>query len=149
MFGNNLKYCREELEITQRKLGQILGVSEKTISGWETAQDTIPFRTLIKFCNLYNYSVDFVVGLIRQNIKYNQNIDITNKIIGGKLKTLRSDLKLSQQKLADECGFSRSTYSRFETGHDLINTITAYTLCKKYNISMDWLCNIRQNKYLK
>lgn len=44
MLNNNLKYCREELEMTQEELGYVFGVSYKTISGWETASDPIPFN---------------------------------------------------------------------------------------------------------
>ena len=69
MLDNNLKWCREELEMTQEELGFVFGVSRKTISGWETASNPIPFNKLIKFCNLYNYSLDFVIGLSRKNNK--------------------------------------------------------------------------------
>ena len=68
MIDNNLKYCREELEMTQVELGFIFGVSGKTVSGWETATDPIPFSKLIRFSNLYHYSLDFIIGLTRHNI---------------------------------------------------------------------------------
>ena len=32
MLGNNLKWCREKLGMTQAQLGNILGVSRKTVS---------------------------------------------------------------------------------------------------------------------
>lgn len=34
MIDNNLKWCREELEMTQEELGIILGASKQTISNW-------------------------------------------------------------------------------------------------------------------
>lgn len=140
MIENNLKYCREELEMTQKELGYIFGVSKYTISGWETGKDTMPLSKLIKFCNLYDYSLDFVVGLVRKNIKYGKKINIDKKEIGFKLKKVRQSLNLTQQVLSNECGFSQTTYSGYETGRYLVNTITIYTICKKYNISMDWIC---------
>ena len=48
MIDNNLKYCREDLDLTQKELGLIFGVHETTISGWETGKDTIPLNKLIK-----------------------------------------------------------------------------------------------------
>lgn len=33
----------------QKELGDILGVNRKTISGWENANDPIPFTKLINF----------------------------------------------------------------------------------------------------
>lgn len=140
MINNNLKWCREELEMTQEELGYIFGVSRKTISGWETASDPIPFNKLIKFCNLYHYSLDFVLGLTRNNDKNNIEIKVDKKEIGNKLKELRKSLNLSQQKFANKCGLSQTTYSHYETGFNLITTMTAYSICKTYKISLDWLC---------
>lgn len=139
MIENNLKACREELEMTQKELGNIFGVSDSTVRGWENAYDTIPLKKLIRFCNLYNYSLDYVVGFTRKNKEYNYKIKIDNNLIGKNLKYLRNKFKLSQQEIADICSISRSTYSHYEIGLSLITTLTLYTICKNYNISMDWL----------
>ena len=137
MLENNLRYCREELEMTQKELGYVFGVSRYTVHGWENGHDTIPLNKLVKFCNLYGYSLDFVCKLSK-NTKYNK-IHLDKNIIGNNLKKLRKKLNLSQQQLADECNISQTTYSGYETGKYLINTITLYIICKKYNISMDYL----------
>lgn len=145
MLDNNLKWCREELEMTQEELGFVFGVSRKTISGWETANNPIPFNKLIKFCNLYDYSLDFVVGLKRKNGKCAVKIKTNKKEIGKRLKNLRERLDLSQLKFTEKCGISQTTYSHYETGLNLITTINAYSICKTYNVSMDWLVG-RTNK---
>ena len=148
MIGNNLKYCREELEMTQTELGYVFGVSKNTVSGWENAHDTMPFNKLIRFCNLYNYSLDFVCGFSRKNNKY-EKINTDKNKMGIKLKELRLELGLTQQQLANNCGISQTTYSGYEIGHYLINTITIYTICKKYNISMDWIVGRSSEKNTK
>lgn len=145
MIDNNLKFCREELEMTQEEIGFIFGVNRKTISGWETASDPIPFKKIIKFANLYNYSLDFIMGLTRKNKKYNGNININKKIMGKTLKNIRNKLNLSQQSFADKCGISQTTYSHYETGLNLITTTNAYAICKTYNISMDYLVGRTNN----
>lgn len=145
MFENNLRWCREELEMTQTELGYIFGVSDAAVRAWETAHDSMPLSKLIKFCNMYDFSLDFVCGLIRKNIKYGKfNTDKVK--IGKKLKELRKSLKLSQQALSDECKISQTTYSGYETGHYLINTSNLYYICKTYNISMDWIVGRTNNK---
>ena len=138
MFENNLRWCREELEMTQTELGYIFGVSDSAVRSWETAHDSMPLTKLIKFCNLYDYSLDFVCGLTKKNIKYGK-FETNKEKIGKKLKELRTNLNLSQQALADECKISQTTYSGYETGHYLINTTNLYYICKTYNISMDYL----------
>ena len=145
MFNNNLKYCREELEMTQKELGHIFGVHKSTVSGWETAKDIMPINKIIKFCNMYGYSVDFVMGLSRQNYPYSK-IKPDKKQIGMKLKKLRKDLKLTQYNMANECSISQTTYSNYESGLYLISTLTLYTICKKYNISADYLLGRNKNK---
>lgn len=145
MFGNNLKYCREELEMTQKELGLIFGVDRKTVSGWETSSDSIPFSKLVRFCNLYNYSLDFVVGFTRKNRKSDSKIKADKLKIGKRLKEVREKLKLSQAKFASGCGLSQTTYSHYETGLNLITTMNAFAICKTYNISMDWLVGRKNN----
>lgn len=54
-----------------------------------------------------------------------------------KLKVLRKDLKLTQKQMADECSISREAYCHYELGMNLITTLTLYTLCKGYKISID------------
>ena len=144
MVGNNLKYAREELEMTQKELGYVFGVSQSTVAGWENAIDVIPFNKLIRFCNLYNYSLDFICGFTRKNTEYG-TFKIDKVKIGKKLKELRTELKLSQQQIADDCGFFKSTYGNYEVGRYLINTMNIYSICKTYNISMDWIVG-RTNK---
>ena len=144
MFDNNIRYCREELEMTQSELGYIFGVSDSAVRSWETAHDSIPLPKLIKFCNMYDYSLDFVCGLIRNNIKYGKFT--TDKIkISKKLKELRNKLGISQQKLSDDCKISQTTYSGYETGNYLINTTNLYYICKTYNVSMDWVVGRTNN----
>ena len=138
MFGNNLKFCREELEMTQSELGYIFGVSDSAIRSWENARDSMPLLKLIKFCNMYDYSADFVLGLNRKNIKYGKFKTNKSKICT-RLKELRKKLKITQQVLSDECKISQTTYSGYETGHYLINTTNLYYICKTYNISVDWI----------
>ncbi|MDO5002892.1 MAG: helix-turn-helix transcriptional regulator [bacterium] len=137
MIDNNLKYCREELEMTQTELGNIFGVSDSTVRGWENAYDTIPLRKLVKFCNQFNYSIDYVLNLTRENKHYSKIEKLDKVVIGKKLKSLREKLGLTQQKIADECSISRATYCHYEIGMNLITTLTLYTICKNHKISID------------
>ena len=137
MVNNNLKYAREEIEMTQEELGYVFGVKKVTISNWENGYDVIPLNKLIKFCNLYNYSLDFIVGFTRNNKSFSKIEKADKTIIGKKLKDLRTKLELTQQQIADECSISRATYCHYEIGMNLVSTLTLYTICKNHKISMD------------
>lgn len=140
MIYNNLKWCREELEMTQKKLSYVFGVSGSTIAGWENSHDCIPLNKMIRFSNLYKYSLDFITGLSREN-NYNEIQKLDKSKIGFQLKKIRTKLNLTQKKIAKECGISQTAYSNYETGQNLIKTLTLYTICLKHNLSMDKLIN--------
>lgn len=137
MLNNNLKYAREELEMTQEELGYVFGVKKATISNWENGYDIIPLNKLIKFCNLYNYSLDFIVGFTRENKSYSKTKKADKVIVGRKLKEFRNKLGLTQQQIADECSVSRATYCHYELGMNLVSTLTLYTIYKEHKVSMD------------
>ena len=115
MGENNIKYIREELEMTQEELGLVFGVSRKTVAGWEDNHDTMPLKKLVKFSKLYKYSLDYITGLKRMNT-YIELSALDKKKIGNKLKEVRSRLDLTQQQIADECNISQTTYSNYEVG---------------------------------
>ena len=66
------------------------------------------------------------------------------------LVMLRNIHGFSQEAISEKIGISQTTYSHYETGLYLITTISAYYICKKYNISMDYILgrinNIYRNK---
>ena len=144
MFENNIKACREELGMTQKELGFVFGLADSSIRSWENGYDIIPINKLFKFCNLYDYSLDYVVGFTRKNIKYGKFNTDKNKI-AKRLKDFRMSKNLTQQEIADICKMPRPTYSGYESGRYLINTLNIYVICKTFNISMDYLVGRTKN----
>lgn len=145
MFENNLKFCRETLEMTQKEIGTILGVSRKTVSGWENNNDIIPLSKLIQFCNLYNFSVDYVMGLTRKNINYTSDIELDKIELGKTLRKIRKELRMTQKDIAKECAISHTTYSNYELGIILISTMSLYTICKNHKLSADEILRQKQD----
>lgn len=136
MNDNNIKYIREELEMTQDELGLVFGVTRKTISGWENAYDNMPLPKMVRFSNEYKYSLDYISGLSRKN-SYAILSKPNSVKIGKKLKQIRTSLQLTQQQIANECMISQTTYSNYEKGLYLITSLSLYTICYNHNLSMD------------
>ena len=135
MLNNNIKYCREELEMTQEELGLVFGVSRKTVTGWETNQDPMPLPKLIRFSNLYKFSLDFITGLSRSNSNYIETSKISKEKIGKNLKEIRKKLGLTQLEIAKECMITQATYSGYESGKYLITSLALYTICFNHKLS--------------
>jgi len=92
--------------------------------------------------------LDYILGLSNENIFSLK--EINNKIVGERLKSLRKDNKLYQETLAKEIGTSKSLICEYEKGIKLISLPYLYTICKKYNISADYILGkVDEPKYLK
>ena len=61
-IGIFLKELRNEKGMTQEQLGEKLGVSNKTISRWETGKYMPPVECLNMLCDIYNISINEILG---------------------------------------------------------------------------------------
>lgn len=61
-FGTILKELRLEKGISQRKLGEDLGVVNQTISFWESGSREPDIDTLVKISKYFNVTIDYLVG---------------------------------------------------------------------------------------
>lgn len=139
-----LYFLREESELTQRELADILGVSRVAISQWETTKEIIPLDKLNKYADYFDVSLDYIVGLSNDKSSSFANGDLDLNLIGNRILKVRRKFGLTQIKLADYLNTSHSTISAYETGKTLILTTFAYQICLKYKVSMDWLCGKRK-----
>ena len=78
MYVNQiLKDLREDNDLKQADIANILYITQQTYSNYENAKSEIPIIHLIKLADFYNVSTDFLLG--RTNYKY--NLDSLNKIL--------------------------------------------------------------------
>lgn len=140
MTFKNLLNIREDNNLTQKDIAKILHTSQQNYSLWENNTKIIPLKHLNNLSNFYNLSLDYLLGL--SNIRYYENStsDIDKKIIGKRLKEFRHQNNLTQEQLAGILNTTHSTISAYEHGKTTILTAFAYEICKRYNISMDYLC---------
>ena len=65
--------------------------------------------------------------------------NVENIIAGKRLKEFRKENKLTQEKLANILNTTFSNIAFYEKGRNLIAIPVLYEICKKYNISADYL----------
>ena len=140
MLLTKIKDLRDDYDLNQVKMAEIIGVSKSNYARWETDENIIPLKHLNSVCNYFNVSMDYMVGLSNNQNYKNINKKLNKELIGKRLKTFRNENNLSQEVLAKEINTSHSTISAYETGKTMLLTAFAYDIAKKYNISMDWLC---------
>ena len=57
-----LRDMREDKDLKQRELAEMLNVSQTTYSRYERGELDIPSAALIKLADFYNVSVDYILG---------------------------------------------------------------------------------------
>lgn len=67
-----LRDLREDRDLNQTIIGEILGTTQKQYSRWETGESEIPFHNVIKLAKFYNVSIDYIAGLTDDPHKLNK-----------------------------------------------------------------------------
>ena len=148
-YGEKIKDLRERIGLTQVQIAKILKINNKTYSHYENEDTNIPLKHLITICNYFNVSLDYIFNFT--DIKQYKNINYNPKLNNGgiRLKEFRKENKITQVKLADILNTTHSVIADYERNRYMISTPFLYTICKKYNISADYLLGRIDNpKYI-
>lgn len=62
MFGERLKTLRENANLYQKELGDVLDVTSQTISGWEINRTKPDYNMLKRIANYFGVSTDYLLG---------------------------------------------------------------------------------------
>lgn len=72
MIGEVLAEVRKDNHDTQQDLADQLNVSVSTVRSWENEKSTPSHEMLVKICQLYQVSADYLLGLTRVDPVYEQ-----------------------------------------------------------------------------
>lgn len=61
--------------------------------------------------------------------------------LGERIKKLRKELDLTQQKLADRLGVKQNTIALIESGKRNTSDQLLFSVCREFNVSEEWLRN--------
>ncbi len=150
IYKKKLIELREEKELKQYEIANILGIYKGLYNQYETEYEIIPIKHLNTLCNYFHVSFDYMFEFTKEKNYKEINPEIDLIKAGQRLKELRKEIKKTQTGLANELNCSYGTIAGYEIGRYLIATPFLYTICKKYNISADYLLGkINEPKYLK
>ena len=62
MKFQRIKDLRTDADMSQKQLSEILHISQRSYSHYETGSRNIPVEMLIRLANYYDISVDYLVG---------------------------------------------------------------------------------------
>ncbi len=145
----NMKRIREGLELSQREMGEILGVSKSSYNYFETGEHFIPLKHLNNFCNIFGVSMDYVVGFTNINVKPEKEYQLDNEIIRTRFREVRLKNGFKQTELAKLLNTCQSNISSYESGTTMALTVFLYNLAKLCNVSLDYLAGRSDDPIIK
>ena len=61
-----LRDLREDRDLTQLQVAEYLGTSQTMYARYERGANELPLRHLIKLCDFYNVSADYILGISKK-----------------------------------------------------------------------------------
>ena len=77
ILGYRLRELRKENRLSQEKLGEILGVSKVSVSGYESGNRVPSLEILNRMVNFFGVSADFLLGRELNVVCEDSNISIS------------------------------------------------------------------------
>ncbi len=133
------KNLREDQDLTQENIADLLGVKKDTYKQWENQVNDISLEICNKLAVFYNVSIDYLLGLTKTKQYTNCNSTIDYNILRQRLKELRKKNRLTQTKLGDKVGFKKTTYASYENGKNIPKAFRLAIIADFYNCSVDYL----------
>lgn len=92
MFGERLKALRLAHNFNQKQLADRLGLKKQTVSNWENDNILPSIETLIRLCETFSVSTDYILGL--DDRKYIEVSGLSLEIVAH-IQQIINDIKLS------------------------------------------------------
>lgn len=130
-LAKNMKVLRLRAGETQKSIANLLGVSEMTISRYESGENEPDLKSMVALSEHYNVTVD---EMLKEDMQEQLPLYVKN------IKALRSQYKVTQAGLAELLGFkSKSSYCLIEAGNTGISVENLIKLADYFGVTLDQL----------
>ena len=134
-FGDVLSDLMAENQIDSNILANKIGVTASTVNTWKNNVHGIQLSNLVKLCELFNVSLDYLVGITDNNIKPSK-IELHN--FGNQIRTFMKSKNVSTYRLRKETQFTSRNFSDWDKGADP-KLSTLIDLANYFNCTLDEL----------
>ena len=135
-IGKFIAKLRKEKKMTQQELAERLNVTDRAVSNWENGYNEITIPLLNKICNICDVSFDFMMGFSKKKNSTSKIEDVDKKYLGKRLKEIRKNEGLTQEKMAKRINTYRFLISDYETGRKSISTADLKQICETFGFSI-------------
>ncbi len=140
MYFNNLQSLRNEKELTQNDVSEILNRKRSTYNNWECGLVMIPLDIADKLSCFYKVKLSYIYGIEKESVKVEniKRIDYDKMLIT--LNRLKFEQKHTYTYIADNLKCNVSTVQRYFKGVFFPPVDRLVALANLYNMDLDTLC---------
>ena len=62
MYYPRLKDLRDDNDLTQQQIAEVLGIDQRVYSNYETGKRAIPTKFIVRLAEFYHTSTDYILG---------------------------------------------------------------------------------------
>lgn len=128
-LGATIRSMRERKLMTQKDLGDLLGITAQAVSKWEIGKAEPDSESIRRLCQIFEVSADELFGMHRDD----------QVSIGERLCEIRTIKCETQEQVADAVGISYVSLSRYENGARVPKIDILSKLADHYNMTIDEL----------
>ena len=139
-----IKEIREDHDLTQQQMANILGVTRSTYSLWELGINIIPLNQLCSFSNYFKINIDYILNISNNKNMENFTENINLQELGKNMKNIRISNHLSQEEMAKVIGVTQACINKYEKGKIMISIPTLYIFCNYFKVSINEICRKKE-----
>lgn len=140
-FISNIKVLREEFKISQIQLAIETGLKKSAISCWEIGNRTPNAVAIIILSRYFQVTTDYLLKISNDNkmIHRIDDFNVDMYTFNKRLKDLRLNKNLSQERLGSATNIPQPTINRWELGINVPNANAIITLANFFGVSTDYI----------
>lgn len=139
MLGKRITELRKACDMSQKELGEKLGLSASAIGMYEQGRRDPSNAMLIDMEKLFGVTVDYLLGEEEP-----EETSITD--CGSIIKELRKEAGMTQEELGEKLGVIKQTVSAWEKGISEVNNDTLITLSRLFGVTTDYLLGVEEGE---
>lgn len=116
MLGKRLSYLREKKGFTKTYVAKYLGVTRQAYSNYESEARDPDTTTLLSLANLFNVTVDFLLGndLTEDEKRFLEDVDLDIEELRSKYKLTFDGKEVTDEELKGALAFIKASRSMKE-----------------------------------
>lgn len=134
-FNSRFTELYQESGLTTRQLAKELGVGATTISDWKNATQSVKLQNLLKICNYFNCSLNFIAGLTDIQLDFTPQT-VTN--FYNNLKRVIKECGKTQYRIEKDLKLSSGHFDQWKKGSDP-SLDTLLKLSNYLGVTLDYL----------